>query len=132
MSQNLINTNTNFPSLFRIANADQTLPMPFAREIFLLACQVAGTKFRPAMAEIEPTLEIGVKLRLQREPKNEFDELAISIYDVKQNHIGYVPQAKNEVLARLLDSGKQLSAKLVAKQWTKSWLKLDIEIFLTD
>jgi hypothetical protein len=32
----------------------------------------------------------------------------------------------------LLDAGKSLSAKLVAKEWNGSWLKLDIEIFLND
>lgn len=132
MSQNPIVQKVDFPSLFLIANADRNLPMPFAQEIFLVSCHIAGTNFRPQIAEVEPNLEIDAKLRLQRDPANEFDENAIAIYDVKQNHLGFVPQAKNEVLARLLDAGKQLSAKLIAKQWNDSWLKLDIEIFLND
>ena len=106
--------------------------MPFEREIFLLGCQIAGTSFRPAIAEIEHELVIGAKFRLQREPQNKFDESAIAVYDEKNNHLGYVPRAKNEVLARLLDAGKNLSAKLTAKRWNDSWLKLDIEIFLHD
>lgn len=132
MSQNLINANQGFPSLFHIANASQNLPLPFAREIFLFACHVAGTNFRPEIAEIEPELKTGANLRLRREPQNEFDEFAVAVYDAVENHLGYVPKNKNEVLARLLDAGKQLSAKLVAKQWNDSWLKLDIEIFLND
>ncbi len=132
MSQTLINTNTDFPSLFHIANANQNLPMPFTREIFLLTCHVAGTNFRPEISEIEPELKIGATFYLQREPKNEFDELAIAVYDANEKHLGYVPKSKNEVPARLLDAGKSLSAKLVAKEWNDSWLKLDIEIFLND
>lgn len=132
MSRALININTNFPSLFNAAQASQNLPMPFAREIFLLSCRIAGTTFRPNIAEIEPGLKIGAKLRLQREPKNEFDGLAIAIYDADNNHLGYIPKSKNEVPARLLDAGKNISANLTAKEWNDAWLKLDIEIFLHD
>jgi hypothetical protein len=132
MNQTLINANTGFPSLFHIANANQNLPMPFAREIFLFACYIAGTNFRPEIAKIEPKLKIGAKFRLQREPKNGFDELAIAVYDADNNHLGYIPKSKNEVPARLLDVGKNLCAILIAKEWNDSWLKLDIEIFLND
>ena len=106
--------------------------MPFTREIFLLDCYVAGTNFRPDIADIESDLTAGAQLKLQREQQNGFDESAIAIYDAENHHLGYVPKTKNEVLARLLDAGKSLSAKLVAKQWNDSWLKLDIEIFLND
>ncbi|CAN5643480.1 hypothetical protein BH20ACI4_BH20ACI4_07840 [soil metagenome] len=132
MSKDLTVSNKNFLSVFQLSGGTSGLTMPFAREIFLLACRVAGTTYRPAIGDIEPTLEIGAKMRLQREPQNKVDNLAIAVYDARKNHLGYVPRAKNEVLARLLDSGKQLSAKLVAKKWSGAWLKLDIEIFLND
>jgi len=132
MTQSLINTNPEFPSLFHIASAGQNIPLPFTREIFLFACHIAGTNFRPEIAEIEPELKIGAKFTLRREPENKFDKRAIAIYDANKNHAGYVPQANNEVLARLLDAGKILSARLTAKEWNDSWLKLDIEIFLHD
>ena len=130
MSQTLIPTDTNLPSLFHINGG--SLTMPFKREISLLECHVAETNFRPHIAGIEPTLTAGAKLKLQREPRNEFDESAIAVYDAENNKLGYIPKNKNEVLAKLLDAGKSLSAKLVAKQWNDSWLKLDIEIFLND
>ena len=132
MSQTLIPTNTNFPSLFRVASGNSALTMPFAREISLLECHIAGTNFRTDIAEIEPDLSVGAILKLQREPHNEYDPSAIAIYNANNYHFGYVPKTKNEVLAKLLDAGKNLSAKLVAKQWNDSWLKLDIEIFLHD
>jgi HIRAN domain len=132
MNQNLINTNTGFPSLFHVTNANQTLTMPFTREIFLLDCYIAGTNFRPDIAEIEPNLNIGTKFRLRREPKNEHDSLATAIYTEQNYHLGYIPKSKNETIARLLDAGKNLSARLTEKKWKDSWLKLDIEIFLQD
>ena len=132
MSRTLTTTNLNFPSLFLIANGKSGLTMPFEREISLLECFIAGTNFRPDISRIEPDLTVGARLKLQREPRNEFDRSAIAIYNASNYHLGYVPKIKNEVLAKLLDAGKNLSAKLIAKQWNGSWLKLDIEIFLHD
>lgn len=132
MNQNLTNRSSGFLSLFHIANADQTLTMPFAREILLLECHIAGTNFRPEIAEIEPLLTTGAKLILRREPENKFDENAIAVYDNSENHLGYVPKTQNPILARLLDAGKSLSARLTAKERLESWLKLDIEIYLAD
>lgn len=130
MSQTLMPTDTNFPSLFRINGGSLTIP--FEREISLLECRVAGTNFRPDIADIEPALTVGTKLKLKREPHNEFDESAIAVYDAENNKLGFVPKTKNGVLAKLLDAGKNLSVKLTAKQWNDSWLKLDIEIFVND
>ena len=132
MNRNLITTNHAFPSLLCIADGDTDLLMPFTREIFLLDCHIAGTTYRADIAPIAERLANGSQFRLQREPENEFDESAIAVYDSENNKLGYVPKTKNEVPARLLDAGKRLTAKLVAKEWNDSWLKLDIEIFLDD
>jgi hypothetical protein len=50
MTQTLTKSNSDFPSLFRIINADgeSNLPLPFSREIFLFDCHVAGTTYRAA------------------------------------------------------------------------------------
>lgn len=132
MSQNLIQTDISFPSLFLINAGNSAVPLPFTREISLLECHVAGTNFRSDIAEIEPNLIVSARLNLQREPRNEHDSSTIAIYASNNYHLGYIPKNKNEVLAKLLDAGKNLSARLVAKEWNDSWLKLDIEIFLHD
>lgn len=132
MNQTLTTTASGFPSLFHIANPSQTLPMPFTREILLLGCYIAGTNFRPDIADIEPDLAVGTQLKLQREPENAHDSLAIAIFTTQDYHLGYIPKAKNEALAHLLDAGKNLSARLIAKEWQDSWLRLDVEIFLND
>ncbi len=58
--------------------------------------------------------------------------LAIRIHDEKGHKLGYVPQAKNEILARLMDAGKLVFGKLVEKHWHEEWLKLEIKVFMRE
>ena len=132
MNTNLAKTNTDFSATFYTATGKLNFSTPFAREILLLECCVAGTTYRENIEEIAEWLETGANLRLQREPENKFDPTAIAVYDAQNNILGYVPRAKNEVLARLLEAGKHLSAKLVAKDKLDGWTRLNIEIFLHD
>ncbi len=104
---------------------------PFAREIMLVECHIAGTSYH-AVKEAEPTLTPGAFLVLRREPANPHDPLAIKIFDETGHQLGYVPRAKNEALARLMDAGKLLFGKLEAKQWVGDWLKVEMRIYLRD
>lgn len=104
---------------------------PFAREIMLVESQIAGTSHRDLQA-IEPTLIPGTLLVLRREPANAHDPLAIMIFTESGAHLGYVPRAKNEALARLMDAGKILFARLEAKEWQGDWLRAEARIFLRD
>ena len=105
--------------------------MPFAREIMLIECQIAGTSHRDVKS-IEPDLRPGDLLPLKREPDNPHDPLAIMILDEAGHHLGYVPRAKNEALARLMDAGKLLFARLESKSWHGDWLEVEARIFLRD
>ena len=105
--------------------------MPFAREIMLVECHIAGTSHRDVRT-LEPGLVAGGLLPLKREPENEHDALAIMILDEKGNHLGYVPRAKNEALARLMDAGKLLFGKMEKKSWRGDWLEIQVRIFMRD
>lgn len=105
--------------------------MPFVREIMLVECHIAGTSFRELQA-IEPALLPGALLVLKREPANANDPLAIMIFTETGQHLGYVPRAKNEALAHLVDAGKLLFARLEAKAWQGNWLKAEVRIYLRD
>ncbi|MFV0337956.1 MAG: HIRAN domain-containing protein [Chthoniobacterales bacterium] len=105
--------------------------LPFAQEIMLIECAVAGTSHRPVQ-EIESSLQAGTFLMLKREAQNPHDALAIMILTEGGEHIGYVPRVKNEALARLMDAGKLLFARIESKKWRGDWLKIDIQIFLRD
>ena len=42
--------------------------------------------------------------------------------------LGYLPEGRNETVARLLDAGYPLSARLTHKAWEDEWLHLEIEV----
>jgi hypothetical protein len=105
--------------------------MPFAREIMLVECQIAGTSYRDLKEGEVPIVENAI-LALRREPDNEHDALAIMIFNEAGRHLGYVPKAKNEALARLMDAGKLLFGKLQSGVWRGEWLKIEMRIFMRD
>ena len=106
--------------------------LPFITEIQLMECYVAGTTFRDNIEEIEPELEKDDLLVFKRDPDNEHDDLAITIYDKEERLIGYIPQRKNEILARLMDAGKIVFGKIEKKKWRGDWLKIKIRVFMRD
>lgn len=118
-------------SLLRSTGDAGTLPQPFAHDILLLECHVAGTGWRD-LAEIEPGLQKGDQFILRREPENTHDTWAIKVLTGDDEHLGYIPRAMNETLARLLDAGKIIYAKLTDKNWKDDWLRLEVEIMMRD
>ncbi len=107
------------------------LSAPFAKEIFLIETHVAGTSHVP-IREIEPTLASGATLILRRETDNKHDPLAILIFTESGRKLGYVPRDRNEILARLMDAGKFLFARLEAKEWHGDWLCISARVFLRE
>lgn len=107
------------------------VPASPARDFFLLECHVAGTSYVP-IEEIEPYLEIGQRLTLQREPGNVVDALAVLVLDARGVKLGYLPRARNEVPARLLDAGKELYARLERKQWFGGWLRVTMHVHMRE
>ncbi len=104
---------------------------PFAREIMLIECHIAGTSYHDVKT-VEPQLLPGMMLPLEREPQNPHDALAIVILTETGHRLGYVPRVKNEALARLMDAGKLLFGKIESKEWQGNWLKVSIRIFMRD
>jgi hypothetical protein len=104
---------------------------PFAKEIFLIETHVAGTSHVP-IRQIEPNLTPGGSLVLRREPGNPHDELAILILTEGGEKLGFIPRDRNEVLARLMDAGKFLFARLESKEWQGDWLHVSARVFLRD
>jgi hypothetical protein len=131
MMPNSLALNAGLMSLLNRTGTAADLPQPFARDIILLECHIAGTAYRDLNA-IEPTLHAGDELTLRREPDNEHDELAIHILTANSAHLGYVPRPKNETLAHLMDAGKFLFAKLMGKGRENRWLKIDVQIIMRE
>lgn len=114
------------------AGASLSVPLPFQNKIVLIEhTRVAGTTHIHGIDAIVDKLEVGMDLRLEREPGNLADSWAIRVFAGK-DRIGFVPADCNEVLARLMDGGKALSAKLTGKEKIGNWNKLHMEVSLDD
>ncbi len=102
----------------------------FAREILVLQCLIAGTSFRK-LDKVQDDLKETVQLEMKREGNNEFDNLAVALW-FQKTKVGYIPKDKNEVIARLMDAGKQFYATIHTKEIEGNWLKLEIKVMLKD
>ena len=60
--------------------------------------------------EFLKSLTPGTELHLFRDPDNEHDGWAISVYTTDDRELGYVTRFKNETIARLMDHGKVFRA----------------------
>ena len=105
--------------------------LPFGREIMLVECHVAGTHYRD-LGEAVEALDPGAVFALVREPDNAHDALAIRVLAADGMFLGYVPRAKNEALARLLDAGKQIFGRLLEKEKRGEWWRLEVHLLMRD
>ena len=106
-----------------------------SESLVLLECLVAGTSHRPNVAQVEPQLQLGQVLHLTREADSKYDDWAVQVHthpasDAANEWLGYLPEGRNETVARLLDAGYRLGARLNHKAWEDDWLHLDIEVLM--
>jgi hypothetical protein len=90
--------------------------LPFAQDIFLLETHVAGLRYY-GIKNLAVPLEKAAPLVLRREPSNRHDNLAIEVLTATGGKLGYVPQHRNPVIARLMDAGKMLVAEVARLQY---------------
>ena len=93
---------------------------------------VAGTTHVPGIAPLAEALCAGDELVLEREPENPFDSLAIRVLNVRGKRLGFIPRAQNEVIARLMDGGKRVFAKVTGVELINTWFKISIEVWIDD
>ncbi len=97
------------------------------RDIVVLETKVAGTMYYEPH-EFEPIIKKDLLLKMVREPDNKFDKFAVALH-LEDGKIGYLPKTQNEVIARLMDAGKEFTTKVVSKKWNEqnNWLEIEIE-----
>lgn len=114
------------------AFGQNNVPMPYVHEIFLIDCKVAGTGYVEGIEKKTSALEKGTLLAFMREPANQYDPLAILILNENNEKIGYVPRARNEILARLMDAGKRVFGRVEEKGVVGEWINISIKVYLLD
>jgi len=101
-----------------------------SRRIELQRSPVAGFQYHNGEA-VWPLLAVGVALDLVRESDNVHDPRAVRV-DWRGEKIGYVPRVDNAAVSHLLDSGKQVTAKIVTLQVSDNpWERIAFAVYLT-
>ncbi|WP_203623214.1 MULTISPECIES: HIRAN domain-containing protein [unclassified Lacticaseibacillus] len=98
-------------------------------EIFLINHHVAGTAHVPDPATLTADLALGQQVRLLRE-KNAYDAFATRVETLPGRKLGYLPKRENIVIARLLDAGLNVYAKITDWTMKGNWPYVRLDIFL--
>lgn len=105
---------------------------PFQKDIFLFNTHIAGTTHVDNILALEPHITENLNVNFFRELNNKYDSKAIVIKDSNGNKLGYVPRDKNEVISRLMDSGKIIYGKVTSKELKGNYVYIRIDVFFKD
>jgi hypothetical protein len=108
---------------FAVAPAVPARARPAPPPIELLRCRVAGLQYHRFLEKADE-IDSGTRLVLRREPRNPHDAKAIAVFTADAAKIGYVPRAKNAVLAHLMDAGQDVRAVAVLEPEGNDWFSL--------
>lgn len=70
---------------------------------------IVGSSFYPGAGNWIAKLSPGQKLRVEREPNNQYDANAIAVY-IFQQKLGHFPRGFAAEVAPIMDAGKELTA----------------------
>jgi hypothetical protein len=95
--------------------------------ILLQDSPLAGFQFHDGK-ELWNELKVGDALTLTREPDNHYDPKAIRV-EWQGHKLGYVPRRENLDLARLMDNGQALHARITRLQQARNpWERIRFEV----
>lgn len=107
----------------------QPLHAQVAAHILLQDSPLAGFQYHAGKA-LWPQMRAGDALALVREPDNPHDARAVRV-EWRGHKIGYVPRRENADVARLLDRGQALSARIVRLAEVRDpWSRVRFEILI--
>jgi len=130
-NQTLTTTEEITRQLMRVSMGEKSSVLPFTEDIYLTTVSVAGMCFYD-VEEILPEIKGDDALILRRNPRNKHDAHAIEVRTLSGQMLGHIPRSENRVLARLMDSGKRLSAMVKNVNEDGRWDELTIKIFMTN
>lgn len=107
----------------------QPLHAQVAAHILLQDSPLAGFQYH-AGRTLWPQMRVGDALALVREPDNPHDAKAVRV-EWRGHKIGYVPRRENADVARLLDRGQALTARIVRlAELRDPWARVRFEILI--
>ena len=117
-----------FTAVTAFACASTEAAQPASR-ILVQNSPVAGFQFHEGK-RLWDQLKVGDALTLVREPGNPHDARAVRV-EWNGHMLGYVPRAENDAVARQLDRGNKLEARIVRlTKHRDPWKRIEFEVFL--
>ncbi len=100
-------------------------------QLILQSSPLAGFQYYAGRA-LFPLMRVGDRLELRREPDNPHDPRAVRV-EWNGVQIGYAPRTENVDLARLMDRGKPVSARILHLQKSRDpWKRVMMEIYIIE
>jgi hypothetical protein len=100
-------------------------------KILLQNSPLAGFQFHEGKKLWEGIKE-GDSLDLIREPDNPYDRNAVRV-EWRGHKLGYVPRRENDAVARFMDRGQKLEARVVRLKVSRNpWERIGFEIYLAE
>ena len=97
--------------------------------ILVQSSPLAGSQYY-ALAQVWEQIRPGDRLTLTREPDNRHDRNAVRV-DWNGQPLGYVPRAENRAVARALDAGETLEARVAKlRDDPNPWRRVEFEVYL--
>jgi hypothetical protein len=97
--------------------------------ILLQDSPLAGFQYHAGKA-LWPRMQVGDALALIREPDNPHDAKAVRV-EWQGHKIGYVPRRENADVARFMDGGQKLTARIVRlAEGRDPWSRVRFEILI--
>ena len=107
--------------------ASRVFAAEVSAQLLLQDSPLAGFQFH-AGKKLWPQMRIGDRLTLTREPQNKHDPLAIRV-EWQGQQIGYVPRRENGDIARLMDHGVPVFARISRLAQSRDpWARVRFEI----
>jgi hypothetical protein len=98
-------------------------------EIVVQVSLTAGLRYHDAKA-VWDQMKVGDALTLVREPGNQYDANAVRV-EWNGRQLGYIPRADNEAIARQMDRGNKLEARITKlTTYRNHRRKLEVEVFV--
>ncbi|HWQ39035.1 MAG TPA: HIRAN domain-containing protein [Burkholderiales bacterium] len=97
--------------------------------ILVQVSPLAGFQYHDGKAVWEE-MKVGDRLVLVREPDNPYDARAVRV-EWNGRMIGYLPRVENAAVARQLDHGNRLEARITRlTRHRDPWKRVELEVFL--
>lgn len=98
-------------------------------EILIQNSPLAGFKYYEGK-DLWAEMKLGDELALIRELDNRFDANAIRV-EWQGHMLGYVPRRENQVLAKQMDNGTVVKARIIKLQKHRNpWKRIEFEVFV--